>query len=104
MASIHELCKETDPVLATTRRWVFLLSRSWALPRPEVCLKGCRGVWPPDHPPNPRVPCFTATASGARSSSKEKPLPTTDWELLPSQRPVVAALPGYVIQELPLAH
>jgi len=42
-------------------------------------------------PPQPPCTLLTATASGVRSSSKEKPLPTTDWELLPSQRPVVAA-------------
>jgi len=36
--------QETDPVLAATKHWVFLLAKSWgAAPDPEVCLLGCQG-------------------------------------------------------------
>jgi len=81
MAPIHELCKETDPVLATTRRWVFLLSRSWgSAPDPEVCLKGCRGVWTErhsTHTPDPRVPC--SRLGLLPSAQLKRKAATTNW-------------------------
>jgi len=74
MASTMSL-QEPDPALALTKRWVFLLSRSWgSAPDPEVCLKGCRGGADGGHrtrTPNPPCTLLTATASGVRSSSKE---------------------------------
>jgi len=99
--------QETDPALASTKRWVFLLSRSWgSAPDPEVCLKGCRGYGRRDPNHTPKPPCTLASRLPlpAHAQAQKKKPSTTNWELRHTQPVVDGVTKGFMVPDSNLGY